>query len=128
MRGILVGLGSRGQFWVEVCRRNEGVEIVGYVEPAEQRRAAKVALYEDLDAGRLSIAEAVKRMRQISGLTQRAFAERVAGLSTATLAQIERGEANPTVATLDDIGRAFGLEIGFRRRAPGELPPTRRRD
>ena len=95
--------------------------------PAEQRRAAKVALYDELDAGVLSISEAVKRMRQISGLTQKAFAERVAGLSTATLAQIERGEANPTVATLDDIGRAFGLEVCFRRKPPTELPPPRRR-
>lgn len=94
----------------------------------EQRRAAKVALYDDLDAGHLSIPQAVKRMRLISGLTQKAFAERVAGLSIATLAQIERGEANPTVAMLDDIGRAFGLEVGFRRRSVGELPPPRRRD
>jgi len=93
---------------------------------AEERRAAKVALYDDLDAGRLTIAEAVRRMRRVTGMTQREFAERVAGLSTSALAKIERGQANPTVATLDEIGRAFGLEVAFRRRPEGDLPPPRR--
>jgi transcriptional regulator with XRE-family HTH domain len=92
---------------------------------AEERRAAKVALYDDLEAGRLTIAESVREMRRVTGMTQKEFAERVAGLSTSALAQIERGEGNPTIATLDEIGRAFGLEVGFRRRKRGELPPPR---
>jgi len=80
---------------------------------ASERRAERRRLHEQVDT--MSIAEAVRTMRRISGLTQAEFAERVAGISLTALAQIERGEANPTVSTLSKIGAAFGLEIGYRR-------------
>ncbi len=81
----------------------------------EERRIARVALYEDIEAGRLSLAETVRRMRQVTGLTQGDFAEKVAGVSKLTIAQIERGEGNPTVETLERVGSAFGLRLGFVR-------------
>ncbi len=81
-----------------------------------ERQQARVALYEDLDAGRLtSLADTVRRMRQVTGMTQADFAEKVAGVSKLTIAQIERGEGNPTVDTLERVGRAFGLRLGFVR-------------
>lgn len=81
-----------------------------------ERQQARVALYEDLDAGRLtSLADTVRRMRQVTGMTQADFAEKVAGVSKLTIAQIERGEGNPTVETLERVGRAFGLRLGFVR-------------
>ena len=81
-----------------------------------ERQQARVALYEDLDAGRLtSLADTVRRMRQVTGMTQADFAEKVAGVSKLTVAQIERGEGNPTVDTLERVGRAFGLRLGFVR-------------
>jgi DNA-binding XRE family transcriptional regulator len=82
----------------------------------EARRAARVALYEDLEAGRLDIAATVRRMREITGMTQEAFGEKVAGVSRLTLAQIERGEGNPTLETLEKVGHAFGLTVRFVRR------------
>ena len=81
----------------------------------EERRAVRVALYEDIEAGGLSLAETVRRMRQVTGMTQADFAEKVAGVSKLTIAQIERGEGNPTVETLERVGRAFGLRLGFVR-------------
>lgn len=74
----------------------------------EARRAARVALYEDLEAGRLDIAATVRRMRGITGMTQEAFGEKVAGVSRLTLAQIERGEGNPTLETLEKVGTPSG--------------------
>lgn len=81
----------------------------------EERRAARVTLYEDIEAGRLGLAETVRRLRQVTGLTQAEFAEKVAGVSKLTIAQIERGEGNPTVETLERVGSAFGLRLGFVR-------------
>lgn len=40
MRGIVVGLGGRARSWVQVCRRTEGVELVGFVEPVDANREA----------------------------------------------------------------------------------------
>jgi putative transcriptional regulator len=88
----------------------------------EQRRELRVALYDELDT--LTLAEAVKRMREVTGMTQGDFAARIAGISKPALANIERGAANPTVATLERIGKAFGLDVGFRRK-PRTDPPAR---
>jgi predicted dehydrogenase len=40
MKAIIVGLGGRAGSWVSTCARHDEVEIVGYVEPMEERRAA----------------------------------------------------------------------------------------
>lgn len=83
---------------------------------ADERQLLRRQLNEDIAAGAVGLAEAVRRMRQITGLTQPEFAKRVAGISPAALAQIERGKGNPTVATLTKIGRVFGFDVGFVRR------------
>jgi predicted dehydrogenase len=38
MRILHVGLGARGRSWIEVCRRQPGVEVVGFVEPDRENR------------------------------------------------------------------------------------------
>ncbi len=50
--------------------------------------------------------------RHISGLTQPEFA-RHRGISVQALRQIESGNANPTIATLNAIVEIFGLKTGF---------------
>jgi DNA-binding XRE family transcriptional regulator len=67
---------------------------------------------EDIEAGRLDFGTAVKRMREISGLTQEQFAKH-RGVSLLTLKRIEQGRGNPTVGTLNRIGQIFALRIGF---------------
>jgi DNA-binding XRE family transcriptional regulator len=78
-------------------------------------RELRDALQADIAAGRLTLGQAVRRMREISGLTQAAFA-RHRGLSLPTLNSIENDTGNPTVATLDKIGEIFGLRVGYVRK------------
>lgn len=75
-------------------------------------RAQLDALQAQAMRGEIGIAEAVRRMRHLSGLTQPQFA-RHRGISVQALRQIESGKANPTVASLDAIASIFGLRTGF---------------
>lgn len=70
------------------------------------------ALYAGLASGQIELADAVRRMRHLSGLTQPEFA-RHRGISVQALRQIESGQGNPTVRTLDAVARVFGLKTGF---------------
>lgn len=76
----------------------------------------KQQLREAIERGEISLGEAVRRMRKISGMNQKEFAQKIVGISPRVLAEIERGRANPTVETLNKIGRAFGYEVGFRHK------------
>ena len=82
---------------------------------AEEKRAEKQRLVEDVAAGSVEIPDAIRRMRAITGLSQSEFASRIAGISTAALARIESGAGNPRLDTLTKIGRAFGLAPRFVR-------------
>lgn len=70
------------------------------------------ALFEDIAAGRLSLAEAVRRMRRIVGMTQTEYA-RLIGIAPRVLMDIERGSANPRLDTLEKLAKPFGLGVGF---------------
>ena len=83
----------------------------------EETSAEKRKLIEAIENNELSLGEAVRRMRKISGLSQKAYAERIVGIATRILAEIELGRGNPTAATLDKIGRPFGYTVGFVPRA-----------
>lgn len=39
MKATIVGLGGRARSWVDVCKRNKDVTLVGYVEPVAEQRA-----------------------------------------------------------------------------------------
>lgn len=75
-------------------------------------REDREALYLDLALGRISVGEAVRRMRRLSKLTQPEFAKH-RGISTAALRQIESGTGNPTIETLNKVVEVFGLRVGF---------------
>lgn len=79
----------------------------------EDSSRAKRELIEAIENHELSLGEAVRRMRKISGMNQKAYAERIIGIAPRILAEIERGEGNPTLATLNKIGRPFGYAAGF---------------
>lgn len=83
----------------------------------DAERALRDALFEDIPAGKISIGEAVRRMRRISRLTQPEFA-RHRGISLGALKQIEAGTGSPKIETLNKIAEIFGFELGFVRRAP----------
>lgn len=73
----------------------------------------KQHLREAIDRGDLSLGEAVRRMRRITGMSQKAYAQNIVGVSPRVLAEIELDRANPTVETLNKIGRPFGYRVGF---------------
>ena len=87
--------------------------------PADIRRE-KEALYAAIAAGRLPLGQATRRMRNIVGLTQVEYAEKVLKIYPRVLMEIEKDRGNPTLETLEKIARPFGLKIGFVRRSGSE--------
>ena len=79
--------------------------------------AQRITFYADIEAGRLSLREAVKTMRAISGMTQPEFAAN-RGVSVRVIKEIEAGKGNPTVRSLNQIAKIFALEVAFRRIPP----------
>ncbi len=79
----------------------------------EDTARARRELIEAVENHKLSLGEAVRRMRKISGMNQKDYAERIIGISPRILAEIERDEGNPTMVTLNKIGRPFGYAVGF---------------
>jgi len=75
----------------------------------------KIALFEQLPKGELSIGEATKAMRLLLGMTQEEYGKKVVGLSRKVVSAIEKDTYNPTLETLKKIAKPFGLSIGFAR-------------
>ena len=75
----------------------------------------RMALFAAIDAGELDLAATCRQMRKSIGLTQAEFAALV-GIAPRIVIDLERGVANPTLASLRKLGKPFGLELVFRRR------------
>lgn len=75
-------------------------------------------LFEGIDNGTLSLGDATRRMRKTLGMNRRNYAENVLKISHDALQAIETGKGNPTLKTLNIVGKPFGLEIGFIRKHP----------
>lgn len=82
----------------------------------EAARQLRTELYAAIERGELSLQQAVTQMRQISRMTQADFAAQ-RGVSIKVIKEIEAGNGNPTVQTLNRIGQIFGLEVAFVRKA-----------
>lgn len=80
----------------------------------EQLRQRRNDLYNAIEAGEVTLQQALKEMRALSRMTQEEFA-RHRGVSTKVIKEIEGGKGNPTVQTLNRIGEFFGLEVAFVR-------------
>ncbi|MEL4377897.1 helix-turn-helix transcriptional regulator [Brucella cytisi] len=77
-------------------------------EILENRRA----LAELARTGDLRLPDAEAEIRKGFGMTQEEFAKTLS-LTRRHVAEIETGVANPTLGTLEKIGRLFGFGIGF---------------
>ena len=77
-------------------------------EILENRRT----LAERARTGDLRLPEAVADIRKGFGMTQEEFAKTLS-LTRRQVAEIEAGIANPTLETLEKIGRVFGFGVGF---------------
>lgn len=80
---------------------------------AQDPTQAKRDLKQAIEQGQLSLGEAARRMRRITGMNQKDYARNIIGISPRILAQIERDEGNPTLDTLNKIGRVFGYKIAW---------------
>lgn len=58
-----------------------------------------------------ALGEAVRQLREKRGMTQETVA-REAGITTATLSLIERGQANPTWDTVKKIAHGLDVSMG----------------
>jgi transcriptional regulator with XRE-family HTH domain len=78
---------------------------------AEARAEGPEALAE-LEAFRLhfSLARQLAAQRRALHLTQKQLAE-MTGIDQAEISRIERGQANPTTATLGTLTRALGVDV-----------------
>ena len=77
-------------------------------EILENRRT----LAERARTGDLRLPGAVADIRKGFGMTQDEFAKML-GLTRRQIAELEAGTANPTLQTLEKIGRLFGFRVGF---------------
>ncbi|WP_434986115.1 helix-turn-helix domain-containing protein [Pseudomonas protegens] len=78
----------------------------------EQRGLLIDNIRQELAAGRLSVGDAVKRLRtEVTGLHQSQFA-RMCRISLRTLIHIEHGDGNPTLKSLNAVLKPFGLQMG----------------
>jgi putative transcriptional regulator len=77
-----------------------------------QSLAAREQFYEQLAKKNLTLAETVKSMRAIVGITQPEYAKFV-GIAPRIIIDLERGVGNPTLETLIKIGKPFRLNIIF---------------
>lgn len=85
-------------------------KIAKEILPEERER-----FYHDLLEGRLSLAETSRRMRELLDLDQAEFAKFIK-VSARTLIDLETEKGNPTLQTLEKLGKPFGLELVFRPR------------
>ncbi len=64
--------------------------------------------------GNLRLPSAVREIRDSLGLTQAEFAGYF-GLTRKQVLELEKGTSNPTLETLNKIGKPFGFVVGFVR-------------
>ncbi|MEK7393953.1 MAG: hypothetical protein RL173_2767 [Fibrobacterota bacterium] len=83
------------------------------VRTPEELEAQRKELRQKLHNGQLTIGEAVREMRRLTGLTQTEYATRVVGIFPRVLMDIERGAANPTLETLELLAKPWGWKVGF---------------
>jgi len=67
------------------------------------------------------LGERVAKLREAAGMTQANLAEEV-GVATETISRLERGATIPSVARLDEVAEALGVEMAdLFERTPGAL-------
>lgn len=80
--------------------------------PEDQRRLLREQVHQAVEKGGASWSKSIRNMRLALGLSQAQFAIAFR-LTKNQVAGFEAGTANPTVETLERIGRPFGYRIGF---------------
>ncbi|MCP8900620.1 helix-turn-helix domain-containing protein [Gilvimarinus xylanilyticus] len=71
------------------------------------------ALLERINHGDISIGEAIRTMRELLGMTQTEYGDKVAKVSRKALSQLENNQGDPRLSTINRCCKAFGLEAGL---------------
>lgn len=78
-------------------------------------------LHDKLAQDQLTMGQAIRQLRlEVTGLKQEAFAK-MCRISVRSLISIEQDEGNPTVKSLNQILRLFGLKVGIVGLKPRDL-------
>lgn len=94
---------------------NERVEIAMTLTP-EQRAQVIDDVQWGIADGTLELGAGARYLRvTVANLQQAQFA-RMCKISLRTLIQIEKGEGNPTLKSMNAVFRPFGLQMGVVRR------------
>lgn len=89
-------------------------------DPVKMRQLQE-ELFDGIDNGRLSLGDATRKMRRTLGMNRKDYAEKILHISHDALQDVETNKGNPTLKTLQAIGKPFGLKVGFMRQ---EQNPT----
>jgi len=97
-----------------------GAAVKGNLKMGRRRKIAKeilpeerARLHQDLLAGKLTLAETSRRIRELLDMDQDEYAK-LANIAPRTLIDLETGKGNPTLKTLEKLGKPFGLSLVFR--------------
>jgi DNA-binding XRE family transcriptional regulator len=80
----------------------------------EEMNTLRMQFYEDIRTNKLTLPETVRHMRRVIGMSQPEYAHLV-GITPRIVIDLERGVGNPTLKTLQKLGKPFGLEVRLSR-------------
>ena len=89
----------------------------------EKIQELREELFSRIDDGTISIGETTRLMRKTLGMNRRDYAEKILKISHDTLQAVETGKGNPTLKTLQLIGKPFDLNVGFVRKKGYSFKP-----
>lgn len=90
---------------------------------AKRKFCKVVASWQCARNGDLRLPSAVVEIRKGLGMTQEAFAKMLA-LTRSQVAEIEAVGTNPTLETLEKIGRLLGYSVGFPEASRHAVPAS----
>lgn len=70
-------------------------------------------LLNKIQHGELSTGEAIRSLRELLGMDQKEFCEKVAKISRKALSKIENNSGDVKVSTLERCCAPFGLQVGL---------------
>ena len=88
----------------------------GGIKNADELTNLRLKFGDDIENSRLSLAEATRAMRKISGMTQLEYAT-LLSISPRTLIDIENNHGNPRLSTIKKLAEPFGLQVSFIKQA-----------
>ncbi|WDY59620.1 helix-turn-helix domain-containing protein [Pseudomonas sp. PSKL.D1] len=89
----------------------------------ERRKQLIEDIMQQHERGNETLGASIRRLRlEVTGFDQQTFAT-MCNMSIKALYLIENDKGNPTLSTIEDILRKFGLRLGLTMRAPTTYTP-----